>query len=77
MKTFIRSTILVIISLAVFIFVWVLLGRLAEYVVSEYMNNAINMPTAFAWGAINAFLAHRVAQIFDTGLDNFIWGEAK
>lgn len=75
MKTFIRAATLVIINLAVFLVMWVLLGNLAETLIHKYMNDSINMPQAFAWGAVNALVAHGLANMVESIVEYFVWGD--
>lgn len=75
MKSFIRNASLVFVNLVVFILTWVALGNLAEYLIGEYMNSSINMPQAFAWGAVNALIAHGLARIVEAGVEYLVWGD--
>ena len=75
MKSFIRNVILIIVNLGVFLLAWVLLGNLAEVLVEKYMNNTMTMPQAFAWGAVNALVAHAAARIVEAGIEYLVWGD--
>lgn len=75
MKSFIRNAILIVVNLGVFLVAWVLLGNLAETLIHKYMNDTINMPQAFAWGAINALVAHALARIVEAGVEYLVWGD--
>lgn len=77
MKKFFRNLFLVLVNLIVFVIAWLLLGNLAETLIRRYMDSAIHLPQAFAWGAINAFVSFAAARVIEYGVDHVIWGDDK